>query len=77
MITRIDMHIRDERLFEWLKTRHNQRITAQEMADSFLCHPNTIYAMVNRLEGAGLIEVERSRRGGHLYKVICEPCPKN
>lgn len=77
MITRIDMHLRDERLLDWLKDRNNQRIPADKMADAMSCHPNTIHAMVKRLEGANLIKVERSRRGGHLYKVIGLSCPQN
>jgi len=71
------MHIRDERLYDWLKDRHDKKVKAEEMAEVFLCHPNTIYAMVNRLESAGLIAIERSRRGGHRYKIIGDPCPQN
>lgn len=70
-IIRIDMEIRDERLLEWLKDRHDQRITAQEMAKEFKCHPNTIRRMTKRLKNAGFIEVlgYPSVPGGYRYRV--------
>ena len=37
MITRIDMHIRDERLLAWLHERNNRKIPAQTMATVFKC----------------------------------------
>lgn len=77
MISRIDMHIRDERLLEWLKDRHNQRIPAQKMATIHKCHPNTIRAMTRRLELAGHIQIIRSRRGGHIYRILDSSCLQN
>lgn len=77
MIVRIDMHLRDERLLKWLSERNNQKITAQTMADVFKCHPNTIRAMTQRLERAGYIEIMRSRRGGHTYAILGDPCNQN
>jgi len=77
MITQIDMHIRDERLYEWLKERHGQQIPAEKMADIHKCHPNTIYAMVKRLERADLIHVERIYRGGFRYFVKGMQCNEN
>jgi DNA-binding MarR family transcriptional regulator len=70
MIVRIDMHLRDERLLEWLLEHDNQRIPAHKIAVVFKCHQQTAMAMVRRLELAGYIEVKRSRRGGHRYRVI-------
>lgn len=74
------MEIRDERLLEWLKERHGQRITANEMADIFKCHPNTIRAMTKRLKQADLIEIigYPSVPGGYTYRVkSMETCKDN
>lgn len=70
-IIEIDMEIRDERLLKWLEGRHNQRVTAQEMADVFKCHPNTIRAMTKRLKGSGHIDIlgYPSVPGGYTYRV--------
>lgn len=70
MIVRIDMHLRDERLLEWLLEHDNERIPAHKIAKQFKCHQQTAIAMVRRLELAGHIEITRSRRGGHIYRVI-------
>lgn len=70
MILEIDMHIRDERLFDWLLINGNRQIPSHEIAKVFKCHRHTASAMVNRLEQAGKITVIRSRRGGHT--IICK-----
>lgn len=71
MITRIDMHIRDERLLEWLQGRDNQQIASHIIADEFKCHANTARAMLKRLELAGYVRINRdARRGGYTYQIV-------
>jgi len=74
MILIIDMHIRDERVLAYLKEHAAKAggqitITHEAMADHFLCHRNTIMAIIHRLEAAGKITVMRGeKRGGYTYK---------
>ncbi len=73
-ILEIDMHIRDERIFERLKqcasASGKVKISADKIATEFQCHPNTARTILRRLIGAGRIEVDsRSFCGGHIYKV--------
>lgn len=77
MIVKIDMHIRDERLLEWLQDKNNQKIPAQTIAEVFKCNPHTARAMLERLERAGYIKMIRSTRGGHTIKLVSNPCNLN
>ena len=70
MIVSIDMHIRDERLFQWLQDKDDQKIPARVIADKFKCNPHTARAMLERLERAGHIRMIRSTRGGHRVKLV-------
>ncbi len=74
MIETIDMHLRDFRLLDWLTKHNNERIPAHVIAKEMCCHENTVLAMVKRLESAGYIDVKRSTRGGHLYRVKTAKC---
>lgn len=69
----IDMHYRDERVLDWIKSQagnEGARIAAETVADTFRCHANTARAILKRLERAGYVEVDkRSYRGGFFYKV--------
>lgn len=73
-IIQIDMHLRDQRVLEWIKENAGNeplQIAADEVAEHFKCHPNTSRAILQRLVGAGHIEVaHQSFRGGKIYKVI-------
>lgn len=73
-IIQIDMHLRDQRVLEWIKQNAEDdllRITADDVSTVFKCHPNTSRAIIQRLIGAGHIDVARpSFRGGRIYKVI-------
>jgi len=70
MILRIDMHIRDERLLEYLQDKDDQKIPARVIAEEFKCNPHTARAMLERLERAGHIKLARSTRGGHRVKLL-------
>ncbi len=73
MITTIDMHIRDERVFNWLKNQSKEgliQVSANTIADEFLCHTNTAQAILRRLRRAGIIEVvEKPYNHGFWYKI--------
>lgn len=78
-IIEIDMHIRDERIFERLKQCASPsgevKVSADTIATEFQCHPNTARAILQRLRQAGRIEVDsRSFRGGFVYRVRRENC---
>lgn len=72
-IIQIDMHLRDQRVLEWIRQNAGDeplQIAADEVSAQFLCHPNTSRAILQRLVGAGHIEVAHlSFRGGKIYKV--------
>ena len=70
MIVIIDMHIRDERLLDWLKEHDGQQIPAKKMARVMRCHENTIRAMLKRLERANQITRTGSYRGGYRYHIV-------
>lgn len=71
MIVWIDMHIRDERLLEYLRKNNLSQIPADDMAQEFRCHPNTIRRMLKRLESAGYIRIHRKMcYRGYTYEVI-------
>lgn len=70
MIVRIDMHIRDERVLEWLQDKDKQKIPARVIAHEFKCNPHTARAILERLERAGHIQLKRSTRGGHRIKLL-------
>lgn len=80
-IVRIDMHIRDERLLEWLKLQNSEgidRISSETIATEFKCHKYTALAMLKRLEQASYIRVIRNgTRGGYIYEVLDDPCNHN
>ena len=69
-----DMHIRDERVLEFIKGEARQhggraRLTHDAIAEKFGCHRNTVLAITNRLSIAGMIRVDRSaKRGGYIYE---------
>lgn len=68
----VDMHIRDERVLEWLKVMSKGgfcRVTHEQIAQQFGCHRNTAIAIVKRLRGANLIVCEGAKKGGMYYKV--------
>jgi len=71
-IIRIDMHIRDERVLAWIQEQAANGeivLTHEQIASIFLCHRNTARAIVNRLQGAGHIRIDRNhKRGGYTYK---------
>lgn len=73
-IIQIDMHLRDQRVLEWIKQNAGDeplQIAAEDVSRQFKCHDNTSRAILHRLIGAGHIEVARqSFRGGKIYKVI-------
>ncbi len=72
-IIQIDMHLRDERVLEWIKERAGaepMQIAAGTVSAVFKCHPNTSRAILQRLVHAGRIEVAiECYRGGMVYKV--------
>lgn len=74
-IIEIEMHLRDGYTLEWLLERLKDgpdRITYVELASVLKCHPNTARNVINRLRGAGKIEVMQDshpRRGGYTYKL--------
>lgn len=75
-ITEIDMHLRDQRVFAWMRERVAKnggrpvRIRHQEIAEEFLCHKNTARAIVTRLVRAELVEVVScGKPGGYFYQV--------
>ncbi len=68
----VDMHIRDERVLEWLKDISKGsycRVTHEQIAQKFGCHRNTAIAIVKRLKGANLIISEGAKKGGMYDKV--------
>ena len=72
-ITVVDMHIRDDRVFLWLKSKSRNRelqISHERIAEEFNCHRNTAAAIIKRLEAANMITVLREgKRGGWVYRV--------
>lgn len=75
MIVKVDMHIRDERLLEWLQDKDNQNVTANVIAVQFKCHRHTVYAMLKRLRQAGYIEIIPAPGLGNKIRII--PCNQN
>lgn len=73
IIVMADMHIRDERVLEWVKARCEGgecRVKAHEIAEAFKCHPITARAIMKRLARAGYLTIERTyRRGGYLCRI--------
>lgn len=68
----IDMHLRDERVLDWIKEKSKGksiRLTHEDIAHEFKCHRQTALAIIKRLQQANLIQVEGARRGGMFYKV--------
>ena len=77
-IVLIDMHIRDERVMEWIKQQASYgygeaQVSGEKIAEEFKCHANTGRAILKRLISAQRIEiVTRKYQGGFVYKVKCE-----
>ena len=72
-----DMRLSDKFVFDWLRKEINRRgeavLTSSQIGDSVGCHRNTVREICNRLESAGLIEIERrSLKQGYVYRL-----PKN
>ncbi|MCU0463209.1 MAG: hypothetical protein MUF38_01425 [Anaerolineae bacterium] len=70
-----DMHIRDERVLQWIKdetTRGRVKISHQTIADQFGCHINTAQRIVARLVAAGHLRIENPKggRGGFIYRAL-------
>lgn len=69
-----DMYHRDQLALELIKERARSgsaQITHEQIAQQMQCHRNTARAIVDRLEGAGHIIVDRkSTRGGYFYTVV-------
>lgn len=72
-IIEIEMHLRDGLTLDWLKKRLAEgpdKVTYAEIASAMKCHPLTARNIINRLKGAGLIEVVSDYRpGGYTYRV--------
>jgi len=74
----IDMHIRDERVMEWIKQQAacgygEAQVSGEKIAEVFKCHANTGRAILKRLISAQRIEVvTRKYQGGFVYRVMCE-----
>jgi len=70
----IDMHLRDERVFDFLKAnaKHGYlKVSHETIAKQMKCHRHTAAAILSRLIGAGLVEIadHSARRGGLTYRV--------
>lgn len=73
----IDMHIRDQRIFDFVRERSGDggevQISAEAIAAEFHCHANTARAILKRLIAAEkLVVVDRPFKKGHVYKVVRE-----
>lgn len=72
-IIQIDMHLRDKRVLEWIRTSAGSepmQIAASTISELFKCHDNTSRAILQRLVNVGHIEVDvECYRGGKIYKV--------
>lgn len=74
-IVAIDMHIRDDRIFNFIVQQietsgGEARITHNDIAEIHKCHRLTARNIVNRLVAAGRISVVRSRNSeGCLYRL--------
>jgi len=73
----IDMHIRDERVLNYLVQECKagaKQLSHEEIAAHFSCHRHTAAAIVWRLELAGHINIEKTaKRGGYIYRI--PTCP--
>lgn len=77
-IREIDMHLRDERVLNWIMDRATVdgtmrpvQIRSDDIAAEFSCHVNTARAILKRLIGAQLISIERNcKTSGYVYRVI-------
>lgn len=76
-ITTVDMHLRDERLYDWLKSRDGKHITYSDIAMAFNCHKLTAKAMVKRLRQADLITIEGSPYNPKGYTYRITKCKEN
>lgn len=75
MILLIDMHIRDQRVRNYIKSRVKRsggecQITMSELARHFKCHPNTISSIIRRLSYAedGICVDRSAKKGGYTYR---------
>jgi len=73
----VDMHIRDERVLEYIKARakcDGVRLIHDDIASEFKCCRKTVVAITQRLKAAGLITVDdTAKRGGYIYSI--PTCP--
>lgn len=69
-----DMLYRDERAFNWIQSRRDgdgfAQFTLPALADAMRCHENTARAIVSRLIGANMLEVERRQYNGYVYRIV-------
>lgn len=68
MISIIDMHLRDKRLYDWIKAHSGEQVTADKLARIHQCHPNTIRRMAKRLKQSGNIRIEGDRQSIYGYR---------
>jgi DNA-binding MarR family transcriptional regulator len=68
----VDMHARDIRVLEFLKSCDGQPVKQGDIADEIGCHVNTAAAILKRLSGAGCIEIDKqgTKRGGYVVRVL-------
>lgn len=70
----VDMYLRDQRALAWINLQVSsgpQQISYQEIAFAIGCHRRTARAIVHRLAGAQLIQVDKSsKRGGYVYRAV-------
>lgn len=74
-IVAIDMHIRDERVLEYLRRAAGAdgtvHVSGPTLAREFKCHENTARAILHRLRQAGYIRLQNPRpRYGFECEVV-------
>ena len=71
-IIEIDMHIRDERVLEYMRQRGSRvEVKQEEIAAQFKCHRETVSRIMRRLQGAGHIRIiSRPKKLGYAYEVL-------
>lgn len=71
MIVTIDMHLRDERVFNYLRRRGLiHYVKSSEISKHFNCHRNTVRAIMIRLKQAGKIKFKTCYRGGYEVTIL-------
>lgn len=74
-IIQIDMHIRDERVLDYLRSmahNHVARVTIRQIAETFKCTEKTANSILKRLRAAGRISIELPAidRIGYSYRIL-------